>query len=243
MCLGREGRGEEGAGPHATAGGGPDYTSLSPSLSLPPSLSLSHPLPLPLPHPPAPQANLAGLTTMLDTIISEDSEYNKLNVLPGFAKIITEYRANFDKVASEFADGILEKHAEKEAEKKLFLSVVAKASAEAEDKSIAMIQVGQHPPLSRSLSLSLSLSFSLSFSFSLSMYVCARSCLYITMCVCACKSGVYGCIWMCVCVLQTFEALKKKTFVEYRTSTRDGSKRCSCLWWSRQLALHVIGMA
>lgn len=85
-------------------------------------------------------ANLGGLNNIIDWVMSEDDQYNKLKKLPGYQKIIEDYRVNANKITGEFAEAILSRHTDKCEEKDLFQSIVAKASREAEDKSIDKVQ-------------------------------------------------------------------------------------------------------
>jgi len=85
-------------------------------------------------------SNLEGMQTLFDEIIKADAEVPKIRILPGFGRILTEYREKFDKVVGDFQELILERYKIKQEEKELFKLVNEKITKDNENKSIDIIQ-------------------------------------------------------------------------------------------------------
>lgn len=64
--------------------------------------------------------------TFFNDMIGDDSEYPKVKLLPGFGKILGEYRTELDKTLQGFCDFFLEKHGKKTKEIQIFNSVLLK---------------------------------------------------------------------------------------------------------------------
>lgn len=80
-------------------------------------------------------ANLEGVDDLLSVIIKEDSEFPKLKALPGFAKILDDYRDMFTRTLGDFTSTMLQRHEAKCEQRRLLEAAVAEALRRSEERS------------------------------------------------------------------------------------------------------------
>jgi hypothetical protein len=87
------------------------------------------------------RANLGGVATLVDEVVEQDDQSKKLIQLPGYEKILVNYRGKVAEIVEPYIEAILVRHGLKMAEKDLFEGAIANFSVECEVNSVDKIQV------------------------------------------------------------------------------------------------------
>ena len=85
-------------------------------------------------------ANLGGMRTFFDSILRGDSEFGRLQMLPGYGKIIEEYRVMFERCCSTLVEKVMTTYQEKVQEESEFRTAFDSAKEKRDAISVEKIQ-------------------------------------------------------------------------------------------------------